>query len=89
MEYLLHILEQLTGNTVAFQITFTLTIALAIFTLAIGILYIVSSFYSPLRKRLQTWPRTRRKPAQRNPSRGSAHCRKCMQSESFTDPPLT
>jgi tight adherence protein C len=54
MEYLAHILEQLTGNTVAFQITFTLTIALAIFTLAIGILYIVSSFYSPLRKRLQT-----------------------------------
>jgi tight adherence protein C len=32
---------------------FTLTIAFAIFMLAIGILYIVSSIYSPLRKRLQ------------------------------------
>jgi tight adherence protein C len=54
MEYLAHLLQQLTGNTIAFQITFTLTIALAIFMLAMGILYIVSSFYSPLRKRLQT-----------------------------------
>jgi len=53
MEYLVHILEQLTGNPVAFRITFTLTIALAAFALAIGILYIVSSLYSPLRKRLE------------------------------------
>jgi tight adherence protein C len=53
MEYLAHILEQLTGNPIAFRIVFTLTIAFAIFALAIGILYIVSSMSSPLRKRLQ------------------------------------
>jgi len=53
MEYLANILEQLTGNPVAFRIAFVLTIACAIFALAIGILYITSSIYSPLRKRLQ------------------------------------
>jgi tight adherence protein C len=53
MEYLVHFLEQLTGNAVAFRIVFTLTIALAIFLLALGVLYIASAIYSPLRKRLQ------------------------------------
>ncbi len=53
MEYLAHILEQLTGNPIAFRIAFTLTIAFAIFALAIGVLYIASSLFSPLRKRLQ------------------------------------
>ena len=53
MEYLANILEHMTGDPVAFQITFTLTIACAIFALAIGVLYIASSFSSPLRKRLQ------------------------------------
>jgi len=53
MEYLAHILQQLTGNPVAFRIAFTVTIALAIFALAMGVLYITASIYSPLRKRLQ------------------------------------
>jgi tight adherence protein C len=53
MEYLVHILEQLTGNPVAFKIVFTLTIAGAIFVLSLGILYIVSSLSNPLNKRLQ------------------------------------
>ena len=53
MEYLVHILEQLTGDPVTFRIAFTLTIAVAIFVLALGILYIISSLYSPLSKRLQ------------------------------------
>lgn len=53
MEYLVHILEQLTGNTLAFRITFILTIALAIFVLALGVIYAASAITSPLRKRLQ------------------------------------
>jgi len=53
MEYLAHILEQLTGDPVAFRIVFTLIIALAIFVLSMGILYIISSMSSPLSKRLQ------------------------------------
>jgi len=53
MEYLANLLEHLTGDPLTFQIAFTLTIAVAIFALAIGILYITSSLSSPLRKRLQ------------------------------------
>jgi tight adherence protein C len=53
MEYLVNMLEQLTGNPVTFRIVFTLTIALAIFVLTLGVLFIVSSLSSPLNKRLQ------------------------------------
>jgi tight adherence protein C len=53
MEYLANLLEHLTGDPLVFQVVFTLTIAVAIFALAIGILYITSSLSSPLRKRLQ------------------------------------
>jgi tight adherence protein C len=53
MEYLAQILEQLTGNPVAFQLAFTLSIAGAIFMLAIGVFYIASALSSPLRKRLR------------------------------------
>ena len=53
MEYLVGILEQLTGDTAAFRVVFTLTIALAIFVFALAILYILFTFSSPLRRRLQ------------------------------------
>jgi len=53
MEYLAQILEQLTGNPVAFQLAFTLSIAVAIFLLAIGVFYIASALSSPLRNRLR------------------------------------
>ena len=53
MEYLVQFLEQLTGNTIAFRIAFILTVAVAIFVLALGVLYIVSAMSSPLRRRLQ------------------------------------
>ena len=69
MEYLANILEHMTGDPVAFQITFTLTIACAIFALAIGVLYIASSFSSPLRKRLQV---TTGQPAGRAGNRAGA-----------------
>ena len=38
MEYLAQILGQLTGDTLAFRIAFILTIAVAIFVLAMGVL---------------------------------------------------
>lgn len=53
MEYLAQILGQLTGNTVLFRIAFTLTIAVAIFVLAMGMMYITTAITSPLRRRLQ------------------------------------
>jgi hypothetical protein len=53
MEYLAQFLGQLTGDTVTFRIAFTLTIALASFILAMGILFIASAITSPLRRRLQ------------------------------------
>lgn len=52
MEYLAQILGQLTGNTIAFRIAFMLTVAVAIFVLAMGVLYIASAIASPLRRRL-------------------------------------
>ena len=54
MEYLVQILQQVTGDTLTFRIAFTLTIAVAIFVLAMGVLYIFSAISSPLRRRLQT-----------------------------------
>ncbi len=53
MEYLAQFLGQLTGDTVTFRIAFTLTIALASFILAMGILFIASAITSPLRRRLR------------------------------------
>lgn len=53
MEYLAQILQQVTGDTLTFRIAFTLTIAVAIFVLAMGVLYIFSAISSPLRRRLQ------------------------------------
>jgi len=52
MEYLAQILGQLTGDTLAFRIAFMLTIAVAIFVLAMGVLYVASAITSPLRRRL-------------------------------------
>lgn len=53
MEYLAQFLEQLTGNTEVFRIVFTMTIALAIFVLALAVIYILFTISSPLRRRLQ------------------------------------
>mgnify|MGYP001820121312 FL=1 len=53
MEYFLQILEQLTGNPVVFRFVFIITIALTIFMLALGVIYVASALYSPLRQRVK------------------------------------
>jgi len=53
MEYLVQFLQQLTGDTIVFRIAFILTIAVAIFVLAMAVLYIAAAVFNPLRRRLQ------------------------------------
>ena len=53
MEYLAQILSQVTGDTGTFQAVFISTIAVAIFLLTMGCIYILGSIYSPLHRRLR------------------------------------
>jgi tight adherence protein C len=52
MEYLAQLLRSLTNDPLIFRIVFTVTVAMATFIFGIGILYLFSTVFDPLRRRM-------------------------------------
>ena len=53
MEYLAQFLRSLTNDPLIFKIVFTITVAMAMFIFAMGILYLLSTVFDPVRRRLR------------------------------------
>ena len=52
MEYLAQLLRSLTNDPLIFKIVFIITVAMASFIFVIGILYLLSTVFDPVRRRL-------------------------------------
>jgi len=53
MEYLAQFLRSLTNDPQIFRIAFSITVAMAMFIFAMGILYLLSAVFDPLRRRIR------------------------------------
>jgi len=53
MEYLAQFLRSLTNDPLTFKIVFTITVATAMFIFAMGILYLLSTVFDPVRRRVR------------------------------------
>lgn len=52
MEYLAQLLRSITNDPLMFKIVFTVTVALAIFIFGMGFLYLATTFFDPVRRRM-------------------------------------
>ena len=53
MEYLAQLLRSITNDPLIFRIVFTITVATAMFIFGMGILYLLSTIFDPVRRRLR------------------------------------
>jgi len=53
MEYLAQLLRSLTSDPFIFKIIFTLTVAMAMFIFGLGVLYLASAVFDPVRRRMR------------------------------------
>jgi len=53
MEYLAQLLRSITSDPLVFKIIFTLTVATAMFIFGLGVLYLISAVFDPVRRRMR------------------------------------